>query len=324
MIEAETEIRRLVATGPNRVAFLREPGVTFPPGPNEIRVALQRSLISAGTELAKVAGLTGERRGEDWSYNPLPLGYSATCTVTGVGPCVDRIHVGNLVSAKVPHASRAVVSIDHAWPLPANVTMDEGTFGTLLALALHIVSLSEMKSGQPCAVIGFGIVGQLTAMAASVFGASRVAVYEHRPLRRELACRLGFDLGEPDETFDLVFEAGGTSSALNDALRFADVCGRVVVAGSVREKVEVDVYRDIHLKGLIVIGAHGSTQQLHAGGELANRARGLELIAQGRIDVQALVSHRLCAEEGNRAMKMLDDKVANAIVLDWSRGNNNS
>ncbi len=321
MISPAITGRRLVAVGRQRVEFLGDEPLREP-GEGQIALRMQRTLISPGTELAKVAGLTGARAGDDWRSDPLPLGHSAGAVVTGIGPGVDRFAVNDRVSAWAPHATNAIISADRAAVLPSNVSFEEATFGTLLALALHIVHLSQLQLNQCCAVVGFGLIGQLTANAAKIAGARRIVVFEHRQSRRELARELGYIADPSSDGFEIVYETAGSTSALNDALRVAASSARVIVAGSMRESIEIDVYRHVHLKGLTLIGAHGVTQKVVAGGnrwsELENRAAALDYIADGRAKVERLISHRLAARDGVQGLDLLGQKAGNAVILDWS------
>ena len=305
---------RLVAPADGRLAFER---VEIPSlRSDELSVRISKSLISAGTEIAKLRGLT-RCPGTD-AEDPLPLGYSAAGVVVAVGsPSVPFIP-GDRVSAHAPHASYAAVDPEGVSRLPANVSFEEGAFDTLAALGLHAVRCSQLEVGQSCAVVGFGLVGQLIALCARVAGARHVGILEHRASRRALAARLGFDVAEPS-SFDIVFEAAGTPSALRDALALTAPCGRTIVAGSLREPVEVDVYRDVHRKGVTLIGVHGSTQrgENHHWTERENRVAALDFISDRRLPVAALISHRLPAVDASVGFDLIEQRKTHGVILDW-------
>lgn len=316
-----TQHQRLVATAPGKIALINDTPPP-PPAPGQVCLRIERTLISAGTELAKIRGLTGARKSQDWSSDPLPLGYSAAGTVLAVGSHDDPFKPGDRVSASAPHAVAATIRCSQAALLPGAVSFEEGAFGTLAALAMHIVRLSEVELGDTCAVVGFGLVGQLIALSARIAGARRVAVKEHRPMRRELASSLGFDLAEGPNEFDVVFESAGSTSSLSDALALAVKCGRVVVAGSLREEVRLNVYRDIHAKSVTLIGAHGSSQhaysRINRRDERDNRALALDYIADGRMPVQKLITDSVPAANTIQAFDLIGERTANAVILDWS------
>lgn len=320
-LAAPATVKSLVAVGPDRLE-MRDEAAPPAPRPGYVGIRIERTLISAGTELAKISGKTGARSGEDWSENPLPLGYSAAGTVMAVGSPDDPFSIGQRVSASAPHASYAVIPCSQAAQLPDGVSLEAGTFGTLAALALHIVRLSKLSIGDSCAVVGFGVIGELVALMAYLAGAREVAVAEHRPSRQNLAHDLGFALADGRRTFDVVFECAGTPSSLTGALAITQRCGRVVAAGSLREPLTLDIYSDIHAKSITLIGAHGSSQhsvsRVNRRSERENRAVALGYIADGRLPVQRLLTEHIPAGEAVEAFRRLREKRAGTIVLDWS------
>jgi threonine dehydrogenase-like Zn-dependent dehydrogenase len=89
---------------------------------------------------------------------------------------------------------------------------------------------------------------------------------------------------------------------INDALKVAGFMGRVVLLGSPRGRIEIDPYTDIHHKGVMVIGAHARTSA-----DPANAYQrwtfnehfrlAVELIRQGRLKTEGLVTRHVPAEE---------------------------
>src|SRR5207248_1099005 len=82
-----------------------------------------------------------------------------------------------------------------ACKLPAGVSTEEGSFGTLGAIALHAVRLAELQIGETVAVIGLGLLGQLVVQILNASG-----------------CRtIGFDLDDSKVRLAMAhgMEAGG-------------------------------------------------------------------------------------------------------------------
>jgi threonine dehydrogenase-like Zn-dependent dehydrogenase len=169
------------------------------------------------------------------------------------------------------------------------------------------------------AVVGAGLIGQLALQLSRLSGARPVVAVEPIASRRDLAVRCGasagVDPGAPDAEqrfnrltgdglFDVVFEATGSPAAFNPALRLLARGGRLILLGSTRGLVEqFDPYADIHLKGITVIGAHITTHPAHATPynrwTLANNRRlALDLIADGSLALEPLISHRAPGEDG--------------------------
>lgn len=287
-----------------------------PPGHAVIRI--EKTLISAGTELAKSSGLTA---GEF----PITLGYSAAGTVVSAGTNDEGIAIGDRVSANAPHATYALIPTKKMAKMPDDVRFEDATFGTLAALTLHAARMPKIEVGEACAIVGFGVVGQLIALWARAAGAKSVSVIEHRPYREALARKLGFQIAQ-DGSYPVVFEAAGSPSALQKALSMAERNGRVVAAGSLREAATVDVYRDVHLRGIALMGAHGSLQNDVSvrWTERKNRETALAFMSNGRLPVSELISHRLEAESFDEGFHLLKERAANAVILDWASAHNDS
>jgi threonine dehydrogenase-like Zn-dependent dehydrogenase len=125
------------------------------------------------------------------------------------------------------------------------------------------------------------------------------------------------------EMADLVIEATGNPRAFPMALKLARERGRIVALGSPRGNVpELDLYTELHCKGLILLGAHNMT---HPAVETPyNRwTRGrdsqlaLDLIRKGKLPAAKMITHRLPFEDAVNAYKMLveDRTLALGVVF---------
>ena len=90
----------------------------------------------------------------------------------------------------------------------------------------------------------------------------------------------------------MVIEATGAPALVNTAFQLAAQRGRVVLLGSARGDTErVNFYRDVHRKGLRVIGGHEIVRPLHENSpgywtQISEQQVCLELLARRRVDVQ--------------------------------------
>ena len=213
-------------------------------------------------------------------------------------------------------------------------------FFRLISIALQGVRKAQLQLGHSVAVLGQGIIGNLAGQIARQAGATCVVGIDPVAWRRELALQCGMDAaldpaspsfadswGELTEKrgFDAVFEASGVPDAVNEALALAARLGRVVLLGSTRGVTErVNFYRDVHKKGLTIIGAHESARAVgeDIGGYCTHRTDGrtaLLLLAARRLTVQPLLSLELAASEGPAAYALLRSKQERlmTIALDW-------
>lgn len=128
---------------------------------------------------------------------PSALGYSSAGTVIAVGEGVTDINVGDRVACagagNAVHAEFACVPRLLVSRIPSpNVSFDEAAFTTVGAVALHGIRTAEAKLGDVVAVIGLGLLGQLTIQVLKAAGCCVVGM-ELSPQRADLAMRMGSD-----------------------------------------------------------------------------------------------------------------------------------
>jgi len=300
--------RRLVSFAPMTME-LEEVELADQPPPGQLLVETETTAISAGTEVANYRGITVQRRGStDWRDNPYRPGYSLAGTVRAVGPGVEGIAPGDRVCGHGPHASAALVDATRVVPVPPEVSADQAAMTTLCVIVMNAVRLAHLQLGESVAVVGAGLIGQLAAQLARLSGARPVVSVDPIEPRRQLALDCGADAAfapeDVEEGFDVVFEATGSPAAFNPALKLVRRQGRMVALGSTRGVVEsFDLYGDLHLRGVTLIGAHMSTtpQQetpYNPWTENRNRALALRLVRDEELRLDRLVSHRVPAAEG--------------------------
>ncbi|HEY7616778.1 MAG TPA: zinc-binding alcohol dehydrogenase, partial [Terriglobales bacterium] len=141
---------------------------------------------------------------------PLALGYSSAGTVVGVGEGITDVRVGDrLACAGAGYAVHAEIAcvprlLVAKIPEPSTITFEEAAFGTVGAVALHGIRTADVKLGDIVAVIGLGLLGQLTIQMLKAAGC-RVAGFDIVPERTALASRHGVDAcsASPAEFRDL-------------------------------------------------------------------------------------------------------------------------
>ena len=126
---------------------------------------------------------------------PLALGYSSAGTVIAVGEGVSDIVPGDRVACAganhAVHAEFACVPRMLVARIPsADVGFESAAFTTLGAVAIHGVRTAEAKLGDTVAVIGLGLLGQLTVQILHAAGC-RVIGFDLRQERAELARNSG-------------------------------------------------------------------------------------------------------------------------------------
>ncbi len=128
---------------------------------------------------------------------PTALGYSSAGTVIAVGEGVNDIKPGDRVACagagQAVHAEFACVPRLLIAKIPADsVSFDEAAFTTIGAVALHGIRNADVKLGDIVAVIGLGLLGQLTVQILKAAGCCVLGM-DVSAQRAELALRMGAD-----------------------------------------------------------------------------------------------------------------------------------
>ena len=303
-------------------------------GPGELLVRASVSLISPGTERAFLLGLANTL-----PHYPQGTGYSHIGEVVAVGDCVEGWEVGDRVASQANHCMYATVPALLCSPVPAGLSDERAAFFRLASIAMQAVRKARIELGEPVAVIGCGLIGLLAMQLARLNGGLPVLSIDKDPRRLEFAAALNADAALPadgglkaalveqcdGEEPGLVIEATGHPEAIPAAFSLARFGGRVVLLGSTRGDTEaVNFYRDVHKKGLTVLGAHESARPRldSAPGwwtHQADQATALKLLAGGRLVVDPVMTHRFSWRDAADAYALLirwEPEMLGAI-LDW-------
>ncbi|MDQ3654981.1 MAG: zinc-binding dehydrogenase [Chloroflexota bacterium] len=295
-----------------------EPFVVDDPGPGQVLLATEASAVSAGTELAIYTGihqwLADPNRA--WPKFPFVPGYSAVGHIVAVGDGVEEIAIGQRVIYAGRHASHGLVDLRTAspvfWPIAEHVPASAAACAPLAQFPLAAVVRCGPVLGQSVAVLGLGMIGQLTlrlfaaAGAYPLFGIDPIAFRRERALASHGLQTLdpgdGEVLSELRELNqgalpDIVVDATGAPNAVRLAMSAVRDGGKVVMVGSPRGIAsEVDFYHDLHGRSISLIGAHGSSIGAEPReGFPFTRARALRLIVHllesGKLETDDLITH---------------------------------
>jgi L-iditol 2-dehydrogenase len=184
--------------------------------------------------------------------------------------------------------------------LPDGVTFEEGSFVEPLGCAVRGQRLAGVGPGDAVAVLGSGISGILHIQLARALGARRVLATDPSPFRLEAARRFGADAAFPADA-----EAVGRLRAANEG------CGveRVLVCAAARQAM-LQALELVEAGGTVLLFAPlppGESLPLPVGelwrrnvalvhsyaGPPADMLTALDLIAGRRVDVAAMVTHRV-------------------------------
>jgi L-iditol 2-dehydrogenase len=220
-------------------------------------------------------------------------------------------------------AEYTVMPAANCFGLPENMSFQEGALLEPLGVALHAVNLSHLKPNDTVAVLGAGPIGLLIAAVAKTAGASAVYMTEPLAYRRNFAGQYAADVAlDPQETdlaaeiqrltggrgIDLAFEAAGAPETPQQAAEIVRPGGKVILAGIPADDRLSFTASIVRRKGLTI--------------KLVRRMkhtypRTIQMVQAGRVDLNALITHRLPLSGVGEAMELLThfrDGVIKAVI----------
>jgi 2-desacetyl-2-hydroxyethyl bacteriochlorophyllide A dehydrogenase len=234
--------------------------------------------------------------------------------------CPQWDHVGITFDGTFAEFMKISASAVHR--LPDAVSAPQGALVEPLALTVHTFDRIKLFLGDTVAIIGPGVQGLLHAQVARAYGAAQVIVLGLAKDRKRLDMAeasgadaiIVSDQGDPVAEVlamthgigaDVVIEVGGTPESFRLALDIVRGGGQVAALGfsNYGELVPIRLAR----------------QQLTIAGVIAFLPKHFESAIQwietGKVDVEAVVSHRLDLESAEEGIKLMRDKVATKVLL---------
>jgi predicted dehydrogenase/threonine dehydrogenase-like Zn-dependent dehydrogenase len=338
------------------------------PEPTEVLVRTLSSVISPGTEravtalaqsslLAKararpdlVRQVVGKARTEGLAATrqtvvgrlsqDVPLGYSAAGLVVEAGRAVTGVRPGQLVATggagKANHAEFQAVPGLLCAPVPGSVTVQDAAFTTIASIALHGLRIADVGPGAKVAVVGLGLIGQLTARLAMAAGCD-VAGIDPAAFPRAIASHNGVlaldERGEETTEQVLAWSRGrgadavivcaaGSSPAA--VMRVPALCrdrAAVVIVGDVGLQLSRTPFyeRELSLRFARSYGPGRYDPSYESWGvdypagqvrwsEGRNFEAVLDLLAAGRLVVSDLVTHTFDIADAADAYRLIEDR----------------
>ncbi|MEM9173617.1 MAG: bi-domain-containing oxidoreductase [Myxococcota bacterium] len=167
---------------------------------------------------------------------PQPLGYACAGIVEAVGEGVMSVSPGDRIACAgagyANHAELVVVPENLTAHVPETLGLEEAAFATLGAIALQGVRVAEPTLGEVVAVVGLGLIGQLTVQLLLANGC-RVYGLDLDPKRVEEAKAQGMEFGgAPGDDHDRLLSAltGGHGVDLTIVTAASDSSAPVALA----------------------------------------------------------------------------------------------
>ena len=265
-----------------------------------------------------------------------PLGYSASGSVVAVGDGVRGLRLGDPVACAgggyASHAEVLFVPENLCCKVPEVVSLETACYTTVGSIALHGVRQADARLGETAAVIGLGLVGQLTVQLLKAAGCDVVGI-DIDDSACAAAKRSGADVTASPRSaaaactrftngrgVDCILVTAGTKS--NEPIELAGQLGRdrarVVVVGLVGMDVPRHIYYekelDLRLSRSYGPGRYDPDYEEKGNDypigyvrwtERRNMEAFLRLAAEGKINTGLLTTHRFTVERATQAYELI-------------------
>lgn len=284
------------------------------------------------------------------------LGYSSAGEVIAVGDDVTLFSIGDYVAcAGVGYASHAEivsVPVNLCVRLSPNANLKYAAYNTLGAIAMQSVRQADLRLGETCAVIGLGLLGQLTGLILKASGVNVIGIdtqelpvnnakehFASLALQRNTS---GIEKQIEEYTnglgVDAVIIAAATDTA--DPVNFAGSIsrkkGKVVILGAVPTNFDRDPYwykKELELRMSCSYGPGRYDLNYEEKGidypaayvrwtEKRNMEAFQQLLVENRIKIDYLTTHEFNLEDAPKAYDMIVAKTEpyRGVVLKYNTG----
>ena len=314
-------------------------------GPDDVTIKIQ-SVGVCGSDLHYY---TKGAIGDFVVEYPFILGHEAAGVISAVGENVKNLKVGDRVCmepgvpcmkceecltghynlckdvrfwATPPYDGVLSEYVSHpaafTFKIPDNMSFTEGALVEPLAIGLHACNTGGVKLGQTVAIVGAGCIGLVTLLAAKAYGATQIIVGDMLDKRLAKAEELGaVTVNTANEDFaqkvlemtggrgaDVCIDCAGFTPTVDACLTCAKPAGMVIIVGLGADRVDGFNTSIMSTKELTV-------KSIFRYRNLYPTA--INAIADGRINVGAIVSHRFKFDDTIEAFATCTKDIKNVV-----------
>ena len=275
---------------------------------------------------------------------PLPLGYCNVGSVMQAGGGVSGFEVGDRVVSNGKHAEAVSVPINLCAKVPPQVSDEEAAFTVLGAIALQGIRLVQPTLGETVVVTGLGLIGLVTVQLLRAHGC-RVLGLDFDPAKLELAKQFGAEVvnlgagADPvaaaqafsrGRGVDAVIVTASTKSnePMHQAALMCRKRGRIVLVGVTGlELSRADFFeKELTFQVSCSYGPGRYDPSYEEKGndypvgfvrwtEQRNFEAVLDMMADGRLNVKPLISHRFSVTEAEQAYELVGGSAPSLGIL---------
>jgi len=319
-------------------------------GPGEVLLRIKAGAI-CGSDIQGYDGSTGRR------VPPIIMGHEASGVIEAIGSEVNRFAAGDRVTfdstvycrnchpcsigkinlcdnRRIFGVSCDDYSKDGAFAeylavpeyilyrLPDSVTYEEASVIEPLAIALHAVNRTGIRTGDDVLVVGCGTIGQLTIKLISIMGCGSITAVDIDSEKLKMSLKNGADniINSKEENVnsrileltggkgvDSAFEAVGISDTVGYTIKSLKKGGEVTLVGNIQKNIDFPLQ-------------HAVTNEISINTSCASAgeyATCLKLISSGKIELKDIIGLTAPLSEGAGVFDKLrkDSGIIKAILL---------
>ena len=234
-------------------------------------------------------------------------GHCALCLSGDSRHCPTRTVLG-IVGRDGAHAELLKLPLANLLPVPDEIPDAHAVFVEPLAAACGILERAAIDRESKVAVIGDGKLGLLCAQVIATTGAELTLIGKHASKlqlaeRKDIETLLAERASRRARAFDVVVEASGSPTGFGLALDLLRPRGVLVLKSTFHGATEMDAAR-IVVDEISVVGSR-----------CGRFSPALDLLKQGKIDVENMISEEFPLAEGVRAMARAAERGVMKVLL---------
>ena len=224
--------------------------------------------------------------------------------------------------------------------VPDGIPDDKAVLIEPASVSLHSVLRRPPGAKEKVLVIGAGTIGLNVIQCAKAINPDcEVFLLEKVDFKKELGLRLGADHlleGDPYDAvarasgaklyrgplgnktllggMDLIYDCVGYSTTIHDSVRWLRAGGDYVMIGNQLSPVRFD-QTPVWNQELRMIGVNAHGFESHQGKGMSSFDLAIEMIQQGRINLDGFITHRFSLPEYREAFKVARQKVGHVIKV---------
>lgn len=302
------------------------------PGPHDVRIRVAFAGI-CGSDIHGYAGESGFRQkgavmgheasgivdalgskvdtvvgGEHVTFIPT-LPCDGSCGHPSANRCEHLRIVGVALDAPGAFADYVVVPADRVRTL-GSIPLELGSMIEPLSVGLHAARQAGVRKSDRVLVLGGGMIGLASAIAAKQEGAADVVVSDPIECRRRVSEKLGLAAVEPavldGELFDCAIDAVGIPATVTSAIQAVRRGGRVSLVGLGLPRAEITMF-DVVGRERILVGSAAYTD--------AEFDETLTALGAGRMNLSALSRRQISFDQLGETLEELANGAGSAVKV---------